>query len=119
MCFKNCTDFSTIAWEKTCINCLYGFNFFVPRQNFLLSRASLALSFGRNGSLYSKNGRGLFGITPLMWTNAGNAATFLGLSDLIRDHFCFDIVSSKFEDMDIPIKAGIVLALLLEVILAC
>ena len=60
-------------------------------------------------------GRGLFGVTMLMWTNAGNAALFLGLSEQIQKFFCFDIVTSTYEDMDVPIKAGIVVMLLLQV----
>ena len=85
-------------------------------DNFMLSRTSLTLDFGRNGSSnFSHQGRGLFGVTMLMWTNAGNAAIFLGLSEQIQKNFCFDIVTSSYEDMDVPIKAGIVVMLLLMV----
>ena len=84
-------------------------------DNFVLSRISIVLNFGQNRSNFSDRGRGLFAITPLMWTNAGNAATFLGLSELIRQHFCFDLVTSEYDAVEVPIKAGVMLALLLEV----
>ena len=81
----------------------------------MLARLAATFDFGGNDSNYSNLGRGLFSVTPLMFTNAGNAANFLGLSEAIRVHFCFDIENLRYEDMDVPLKAGVVVMLLLEV----
>ena len=81
----------------------------------MLARLAATFDFGGNDSNYSNLGRGLFKVTPLMFTNAGNAATFLGLSEAIRLQFCFDIENLRYEDMDVPLKAGVVVMLLLEV----
>ena len=81
----------------------------------MLARIAMTLDYGKNNSYFSSYGRGLFRVTPLMFTNAGNAANFLGLSEVIRKHFCFEIENLRYEDMDEPMKAGVAVMLLLEV----
>ena len=57
----------------------------------------------------------MFHITPLMWTNAANALGYLGLNQKVKDKFCWDMLNDNYEEaVEVPIKAGIVLMLLLS-----
>ena len=73
----------------------------------------MAFSFGLSKN-YTELGRGLFHITTLMWTNAANALTFLSLEEQVRQHFCWDMLNDDYQEaVEVPMKAGIILMLLL------
>ena len=74
----------------------------------------MAFSFGMSNN-YSDLGKGVFRISPLMWTNAANALTFLALDDKVRQIFCWDMLKDNYEEAaHIPLKAAIVVMLLLS-----
>ena len=63
---------------------------------------------------YTELGRGLFHITTLICTNAANALAFLSLEEQVRQDFCWDMLNDGDQEaVEVPMKAGIILMLLL------
>ena len=76
-------------------------------------RIALTFSYGLSKD-YPNLGKGIFHITPLMWTNAVNALGYLSLSGKVKEKFCWDMIEDNYDEaVHVPIKAGIIIMLLI------